>query len=300
VAVTLATAGACKEETSVSPEPAPGSTADGAGGVASGPECPSGEGPAMVLLPAPDGSKYCMDVRETTRAEYDAFVKARAGDTSGQPSACSWNTSFTPALQTADADTQPGTPFFCREADWNSMRPNQAVGCVDFCDALAYCEWAGKRLCGRVGKGSERIDNQSKLTPQQWGTFVKTVAESPQSEFMNACTQQGKTTYPYGNTYQPGRCIDQTWVQQHGAGALDVTDTADRQCRGTTGPFDRVYDVSGSVAEWQNMCSVPGEGCVSSGTAWDQTLGCAESVGFPSMEQVAVGLGFRCCADPSR
>jgi hypothetical protein len=44
----------------------------------------------------------------------------------------------------------------------------------------------------------------------------------------------------------------------------------------------------------------PGEGCVSSGTAWDQTLGCAESVGFPSMGQVAVELGFRCCADPSR
>jgi len=299
--------GACKQETKVAPEPASsgsgGSASGGAGGASPGRECPSGKGPAMALLPATDGSKYCMDVRETTRAEYDAFVKAKAGGTSGQPALCSWNTSFTPTLVSQDADTFP-SPYYCYDSDWNNMRPDQAVSCVDFCDALAYCQWAGKRLCGRVGKGADSVD-QFAGTLQDFTTFIQTVAKSPQSEFINACTQEGKTAYPYGDTYQPGVCIDQTWVQQHGATALDVTNTASRQCHGSVAPFNGVYDLSGGVTEWQNVCyQQAGWSCLLSGSPWNNSpatsQACADYVGATSMEQVATDLGFRCCADPVR
>jgi Sulfatase-modifying factor enzyme 1 len=308
----LATAGACNSNhTAITPEPAASTggsggsggsgvpeASDGSGATSSAVHCPSGKGPAMVLLPAPDGSQYCMDIRETTRAEYDAFVTAKAGDTSGQPAACSWNKSFTPALVSHEADTFP-SPYYCYDTDWNNMRPNQAVGCVDFCDALAYCEWAGKRLCGQVGKGAERINDD---VPADQDTFVKDVVESPQSEFMNACTEGGKTTYPYGNTYEPGVCIDPTWMQQHGATALDVTDTADRQCHGSLPPFSGVYDLTGSVGEWQNMCTKAGsvgQSCVISGPSWgDKQQMCDGYEGLAAMQSVVVGTGFRCCADP--
>ena len=304
--VSFAMIGGCKDDTPVSPEPAPSS---GSGDSSATGTCPSDKGPAMVLLPATDGSKYCMDARETTRAEYDAFVKAKAtakaGDTSGQPAACSWNTSFTPTLVSEDADTFP-SPNYCYDTDWNNMRPDQAVGCVDFCDALAYCEWAGKRLCGLVGKGAERV-NQFTGTVQEWGAFAQTVAKSPESEFMNACTQGGKTTYPYGDTYQPGVCIDQSRVKQHGATAMDVTDTASRRCHGTATPFNAVSDLSGSVTEWQDTCyKQPNAGwiCLMSGTAWNNepptAQACADYVTGADMQTLNPYSGFRCCADPVR
>lgn len=165
LALMLAWPGGCKQEAAIGAEPVATGGA-GVGGASGALGCPSDKGPQMVLLPAPDGTNYCMDARETTRAEYDAFVKAKAADTSGQPSACAWNTSFTPTLVTEDADTFP-SPYYCYDTDWNDMRPDQAVGCVDFCDALAYCEWAGKRLCGQVGKGAERV-NQFTGTLKEW------------------------------------------------------------------------------------------------------------------------------------
>jgi formylglycine-generating enzyme required for sulfatase activity len=206
--------------------------------------------------------------------------------------ACSWNKSFTPTLVSQDADTFPAN--YCYDKDWNSMRPNQAVGCVDFCDALAYCEWAGKRLCGEVGKGANGVDTFTG-TVNGAETFLQTVARSPQSEFMNACTQGGKTTYPYGSTYESDVCIDPTWVQQHGATALDVTDTTSRQCHGSIAPFNGVYDLSGSVDEWQNMCfkqDTAGEGCVTSGSGWQDTKSCTGNVAFESIQSVVIGTGF--------
>lgn len=101
---------------------------DGGSNSEGGPSCKGDHGPAPV-----DVGTYCVDSTEVTGRQYLEFLAAKAGDTSGQPVDCSWNTTFEPA---ADID------------------PNEyPVAFVDWCDALAYCTWAGKRLCGKIGGG---------------------------------------------------------------------------------------------------------------------------------------------------
>jgi len=273
-------------------------------GVDAGPAkvaCPKPlHGPGLVLLPATDGSEYCMDERETTRAEYDAFVAAKV-DATKQPPECSWNTRFTPTLYDPETqDTPPSGPW-CNVADWSAMLPDGAVGCVDFCDALAYCQWAGKRLCGRVGGSAKwgAVYDTKVGSVDDWGKFVASVPASLESEFTNACTQGGKTKFPYGDQYQPGVCIDSNWVSTGKTKA--VTDLQNRQCHGTAAPFDEVSDLSGSVAEWQNLCWMTQESCVALGTtSGAETTGqdCVGHLTSPGMRAVAVGRGIRCCADP--
>ena len=64
-----------------------GSTTDG-GNVALGDGgCPTGRGPTMIAV-----GTYGIDSTEVTQSQYAAFLAAKAGDTSGQPSQCQWNT----------------------------------------------------------------------------------------------------------------------------------------------------------------------------------------------------------------
>ena len=267
----------------------------------SGPDklaCPAPlHGPPLALLPAAYGAPYCMDVRETTRAEYDAFVAAKVG-TANQPPECGWNTQLTPTLYDPETDDTPPSGPWCDVKDWSGMLPDAAVGCVDFCDAVAFCQWAGKRLCGRVG-GSKKwgtIHDAGVTSVGDWDTFVKTIPTSLESEFASACTQGGKTKFGYGDQYQPGLCIDEAWLG--GGKSLSVTELDKRQCHGTIPPFVSVYDLSGSVAEWQNLCWMKQESCVVSGTtSASADKPCNEFIGSSGMRDVGRGMGIRCCAD---
>src|SRR5688572_19333200 len=48
-------------------------------------------GPTMV-----DAGSFCIDTTEVTQGQYFEFLTAKAGVTTGQPSVCSWNTSYAP------------------------------------------------------------------------------------------------------------------------------------------------------------------------------------------------------------
>ena len=97
--------------------------------------------PAMIPITAGNGTSYCMDTRTVSAGEYKAFLAAQI-DPSQQPSRCLWNTSFEPGAGSSGCDSFD--PVNAPDAD---------VTCVDLCDAEAYCLWAGKRLCGRIGGG---------------------------------------------------------------------------------------------------------------------------------------------------
>ena len=93
------------------------------------------KGPWMVPMILPTGGSFCADSTEVTRWQYAAFLAARY-PLSEQPLHCAWNDSY--------------VPWYWQE----QTRDDLPAVSMDWCDARAYCAWAGKRLCGRVGGGT--------------------------------------------------------------------------------------------------------------------------------------------------
>lgn len=258
-------------------------------------QCPENlPGPAMVAVPSPNGDWYCIDATEVTQGQYHDFLKAKGanpedwtkGDTSGQPSECSWNEDYYPPLV-----LQEGEP--CNDnvlaLDRLNKHPDYPVACVDWCDARAFCEWAGKRLCGRVGGGNNEWSSSDVATKSEW---------------YNACSQGGKTAYPYGDTFEPGTCGDTEAYEQNlsqGMTEDQARKTTPDTCHGTMAPFDEVFQMSGSVAEWEESCDLEREppACLVRG-GWkyqppqDEVLRCDGSF-TQSLDRCHPFFGFRCC-----
>jgi formylglycine-generating enzyme required for sulfatase activity len=232
-------------------------------------------GPVLVLVPTPSGSPvagYCIDATEVTNAQYAEFSGASV-PTSGQDAHCSWNFDFTP---------NAGWPATGKDA--------YPVVNVDWCDAFAYCKWAGKHLCGSTAGGSN-----------DFAQF----ANAQQSQWFNACSAAGTLTYPYGNAYDGAKCVgngyDGTAGYQTGSDKMFAVMTASG-CHGP-GPYAGVYDLSGNVWEWEDSCNGStgaNDQCRQRGGGFtnDQALACnwdaSDNRGY------ADGiLGFRCCAPAS-
>lgn len=226
--------------------------------------CPSDAGPAMVRIPLTDGGFYCVDATEVTQSQYAAFLAATTGNTSGQPAVCAGNVTY------ASACFDP------------IARPNHPVACVDWCDARAYCKWAGKRLCGGVGSGSEvgRPDNEL-----QWRV---------------ACSHalDGLHNYPYGTTPKPTACN----TSEHDAQAGLVVGSFPA-CQGG---YDGLFDMSGNVFEWVDSCADGGPdaaaalnaSCALRGGSFttNAVQSACDSTYLFGRRQNGSYLGFRCCA----
>lgn len=88
-------------------------------------DCPDHE---MVAYPG-----FEIGSREVSNGEYQQFLAAQQ-DPAIQPGECAWNDDFTPTQWPVASATLP-------------------VVNIDWCDARAYCAWAGKRLCGAIAGG---------------------------------------------------------------------------------------------------------------------------------------------------
>ena len=226
------------------------------GAAEGGADCPGTAGPKGVRV-----GEYCIDATEVTNAQYEAFLDAKGGDTSGQPSeACSTNTSFVPR----EWPYPPGDGLY-------------PVRHVDWCDAVAFCAWAGKRLCGRVGGGP---------------LSEKDLTNPDRSQWFRACSAGGAQDYPYGNTYRAdagagGEARDPDVLAEVGS------------TPGCEGGYPGVFDMSGNAWEWEDACNGtgPDAGCRIRGGDVSQpqgTLGCGSAI---TQERFAPGpWGFRCCA----
>lgn len=241
------------------------SNLDAAGDAAADGPCPS----SMILA-----KDFCIDRTEVTQRAYQTFLEATKGDASNQIAQCSTNTTFSP----------PGscTPF---AFDGQSERP---MACIDWCDAVAYCAWAGKRLCGLADGGTIPAD--------------ASLYESNSDQWFAACSEHGIRQYPYGSQYDGSVCNgNERW---DGSTPATTWPAGVGDC---IGGYDGLRDMSGNVWEWQDTCqpstSVDGGiECQKRGGGFNDgalfaffTLVCRARY-FHLQESMFPDLGFRCCS----
>jgi formylglycine-generating enzyme required for sulfatase activity len=225
--------------------------------------CAGKGGPIAVRVGA-GPITYCVDATEVTRVQYDAFLSS-GPSTSAQPAQCAWNTSFVPT---------EGWPYVVANKD------HPVVG-VDWCDAYAFCAWAGKRLCGATGPGVTFADRE----------------DPGKSEWVHACSAGGTRAYAYGNVWDPNACNS---TEDPVSGLAPAGSFPNCQ-----GGYPGVYDMTGSVHEWLGFCDAPapdgGEAetsCAVSGSAFthDNTDSKCTVVYAGWRSDRLDELGFRCCS----
>ena len=224
-------------------------------------KCP----PSMVLVAATGGGSYCIDQYEVTYEQYETFWQA--GPTYNL-AVCSWNTNYTPS------DNWPAPTG-------GKKRP---VRNVDWCDAWAYCQWAGKRLCGKQGGGAVA-----------YGDF----ASANQSQWMNGCTA-GTNTYPYGNSYLSQQCIGSDHLLPNDAGFVTSPLDVNRSTNVCQGAAPSLYDMSGNVAEWEDSCNGTAgasDDCHVRGGSFQQQQAALECKANRAQKRDAklADVGLRCC-----
>jgi len=241
-------------------------TTDEDGGIADSGYAPPAP---LVSITRADGG-FSIDSTEVTQAQYQQFLIAKGGDTSGQPTpACDFNLSYLP---------NPGSTANL----WDPVNhANWPVTRVDWCDAHAYCAWAGKHLCSGFGGTTIAYSDGDKPAASQW---------------MYACTKGGVQSYPYGTSDNPTAC-NVNKPPDDGGVVQDVG--SNPKC---VGGFPGVSDMVGNATEWIDACDGTGS-CVILGGSWGFP-------GYPATSPVQCGqftassrsssfddLGFRCCKD---
>ena len=252
----------------------PSSTSTSTG--SSGGDVPCGQrpGPAMIFIPpgTMGGTVgYCIDSTEVTMGHYNGWVEGTpAPKVEEQPPYCAWNADYMPNLSGNQCAVAPFDPV------GKALYP---VTCVDWCDAAAYCAWAGKHLCGGIG-GDD-------YTPAD-------VANATVSEWFRACSRAGEKTYPYGDDFDAVSCAEP------GSEGGTVSVTAKPKCKGG---YPGLFGMSGNAWEWENLCEAWDgdlDRCFHrGGSFWEASgeLRCDTASDLHRRNSYNTNIGFRCCAD---
>jgi formylglycine-generating enzyme required for sulfatase activity len=222
---------------------------------------PGDAGPDAACKGGKDGrpvvrtGAHCMDVKEVSNGDFAKFMATMPPTPPADAGACANNqVRPEPACGTVGRSDQPRT-------------------CVDWCDARAYCVWAGKRLCGEAAGGP--------LLPPDLSTL--------HDEWFVACAgADGGRSYPYGTAYNVDTCV----TEQNA-----TSDVGSRPaCRTPEG----VLDLSGNASEWLDSCASEGLGADCYFHDGDYARAgqatCAATKPLARTSSTAQ-LGFRCCSD---
>lgn len=235
---------------------------------------------AMVLVRHPSGACSWMDRTEVTVSQYARWLADTEWKPSFDKTACAWKSERSNPM--ADGDTCVAT---IAGSQIPALQPDKPIRCVDYCDAGAFCAWAGKRLCHvtytTVGT------NEPEGTPDEWGF---------------GCVGAAQSLYPTGDTVTDTECrIGGTCG---GAAGVRVCGPAPvgtmKPCVSESGAVDMI----GNVREWVWSCTARDRTatstCVTRGGAYDDVPGstaCRLRSTPVARNAREPQTGFRCCAD---
>jgi formylglycine-generating enzyme required for sulfatase activity len=220
----------------------------------------------MVRLPG----SGCIDAYEVSNQAYFDWLDG-GPSTSGQIEACSFNTDFLPAHSPS-------------ATEWSLP-----VMGVDWCDAKAFCDSMGKRLCGSRDGGSASTMSSANLG----------------EEWFWACSSGGTNAFAYGNTGDVNSCNTRDSMGSVGPPPLLASGTM-LTCQSQAPGFSGVFDLGGNVWEWEDACSSVDGGndeCrARGGSVNDFSHPCDSQIPGASfilrLRSARQGLiGVRCCAD---
>jgi hypothetical protein len=218
----------------------------------------------MVTIPLSGGGTSCIDATEVTYADYKVFLDANP-PLNQQPAYCvGWNQTYIPAQW-----PPPAADLY------------KPVVTVDFCDAYAYCKYAGKELCGKVGGGS--------VDPAAFDDFK-------QDAWYNACSAQGTNVYPYGDAFVSNACTGAP-----SSGSIPVWDPIQmKPIDGCQGGAIGLHQMSGNVAEWEDACAGAAgdtDTCHVRGGSYLSTMNALRCDADDTRARSYQGadVGFRCC-----
>jgi sulfatase modifying factor 1 len=234
--------------------------------------CPkTTRGPEMVPVVRAGAAPFCIDVTEVTKAQYKLFLDAvTGGQAITQPAECAWNATFLP------------------QYDWPPLdRADHPINNIDWCDARAYCAWAGKRLCGSPAGGPS----------------TSSTGAGNESAWFLACSGSAGTAFPYSTKFVAGACNDCTAQGTCGQVVYNMTVPVKSKpvCVDPAG----IYDMSGNVEEWEDLCAAAGgagsedDVCLARGGGWPNKLAPELSCTANSRRQrnaILGEVGVRCCS----
>jgi hypothetical protein len=253
---------------------------------------PGMRGTEGILVTPPLGPAFCIEPTEVTVAQYYELYESASFPLSPDPTPPDCGPETNPVtIPTNTRDWFAPSPTTVSYYANNPQERDRPIQGIHWCQAQAYCVWAGKHLC-RAGDGLSRIDHEV----EGWNLST---------QWYYACRGAADLAYGYAQSYASGVCNDDNPTPDNNAETSPVTQPAG--CV-STWPSGVIFNMSGNVQEFEDNCDPVSGLCVMRGGALSlrdegDLLTCAgpssPKADWHRMTRLDL-TGIRCCYDPAQ